>query len=87
MDYDERTGLNKRCVNFTVSAPLTLVEVIDKLAYSEGLRSSPVAVRLLRKGLEVERQERREKQAKVGTQRHLDEIRIQQVPAGWLDKP
>jgi len=58
MNYDELEGLNNRSVNVNMCLPMTLLELIDRIAYSEDVKSAAVIRRLLRKGLAVERDER-----------------------------
>lgn len=61
MDDIELTNLSKRKVALSVSIPLSLAEVLDRIAFSEsadGRGLSKVVSRVLRKGLRVERDER-----------------------------
>lgn len=62
MDYEELAGLSRRRLTLSFSMPMSLIEVVDRIAASEGLRmSTSVFERLLRKGLAVERDERERK--------------------------
>ena len=64
MDYGEIAAMSRRRVTITTCLPLSLLEVLDRIADAEGTAMSRVFVRVLRRGLEVERAER---QAKAGT--------------------
>ena len=54
----------ERKVSLSVSLPIDLVTVIDRIADSESLSFAKIHVRVLRKGLEIERSEREAKAAK-----------------------
>lgn len=54
MDFQERESLRKRHMNLTVYIPMTLVEVIDRLADSREWSASQTLEHLIRTGLRAE---------------------------------
>jgi hypothetical protein len=65
MDFEERQTMRRRKVAFSAYLPISLVDIIDRIADSEGRTATAVVERLLRIGLGVER-EARAKQATGG---------------------
>ncbi len=61
MDYQELASMSRRKVNPNTALPMSLVELMDRIAASEGMPVAQVYARVLRKGLEVERAEREAK--------------------------
>lgn len=57
MDYEEIVRGRNRSVTIGIWAPLSLVEVIDRIADSETVPTAAVILRLLRRGLKEERAE------------------------------
>lgn len=58
MDYEERQAIRMRHVTMTFSAPMTMAELIDRIAAHDDASASAIILRLIRKGLKVERDER-----------------------------
>ena len=58
MDYEEIVSMSQRRVTITISAPLSIVEVIDRIAEHESVAASKVLLRLIRLGMAVERDAR-----------------------------
>lgn len=54
MDFDEREALRQRHVTFGVSLPITLVEVVDRLADARGWTTAATIKHLIRGGLKAE---------------------------------
>lgn len=64
MDYEERQAVRSRIVTVSLSTPSTLLDVLDRIADAEAVAFNSVVLRLLRKGLAVERDERAKKAEK-----------------------
>jgi hypothetical protein len=65
MDYEERQSLRTRKVTINVHLPITMIEVLDKLADAEEVSTNRVVERLVRRGLAIERDERAAKALKA----------------------
>lgn len=57
MDFEERQAVRRRRLNINISIPMSLIEVLDRLTDATGALSTSVTCeRLIRQGIEIERQ-------------------------------
>lgn len=64
MDFEERSAVRNRKVTVSVSLPVSLIDVLDRIVDSESAPICRIYERVIRKGLQVERNERAEKAGK-----------------------
>lgn len=58
MDYEELQSIGRRKVTLSLGLPMSLVNVIDRISAAENNSASHVFERLIRIGLQVERDRR-----------------------------